>query len=1316
MVTVLSSRPPLVSFLIAATVSSVPVASRIVELRSAVRQACGDAFLVEPRVVRRIVRELHGFARLSARIPHTEVLVVHAENVKSLAHPDELGLEDFQSLPTLSVLVAQPEEFEIEKHCVQDQLQVLWQRLFHGCIDLQMQRHMNSGRLTRDSVHACIDKLGQVEFDEAHAVLKTELRLIDPESHLETFCEFCAVYLQLSAFAPDLLPIWFPSLEDVSHVEPILNEFVDAERLLDACHLAGATEPYLIPAAVRDEQSLALERDSWADEVSVTPSKGRYLRLMKRHERWAERGNTVRAAVLAARAAEAATTDDERTVAAELADHDIRRLAERLQHALNFPAEYLQDWQKSLGELLKNSAIGFWNSDQRLLYDLQKVCLDHERTIYRVDLVKWIVSRGRRPLRRPLTNIREVMMAKHLASSASRLVYVRLSGEERERLSHLLHEAAALAEQQMRHRMRSAVHDTILGVGLRPYSVPERVAFDKMVEEALDCITERGYLTMGYLRDAISRNDLKLPDLTDPKDLIRGDHLLRTDDRLDVNLDGVYRRGEFYLRWLQVVSSLAFGTRTGRFFTLFMAIPFGGAVVIVVGLAHLLAVLTGAHQKEVEAAEKAAQSAVAEMAAEGSSTDAADVQDADSEGADSETDSSSDADGSDVAAASNTAVTTDGSTAQPVDASVPVSDQTVETTAPAPAPNAIDSSATASDVVDTNGDAGNRTADSSTVDNSNVSADGLAVDAERVDDLMPLHNDQSPDRAVIELEVPPHPVYTFVHDNTIPLTVLVGFLLIGLIHLPVFRTVFFNMTRQLWKGIRRLFYDLPLKVLRLPIIQQIWRSRPFVKARRYVINPFLGVMALGWLMPVLLGRSPLDWWLIGVIAVLVSFLLNSRLGRDAEELTAEWLANAWYDLRSRFLIALLDWTIDLFKWLLNQLERFIYAVDEWLRFHSGETWVSVLVKAVLGVVWSFVSFLVRIYVNLLIEPTLHPVKHFPVVTVAHKIFLPVILMIEHQMRNTLTPYLGIALAGPITWFNIVFLPGIFGFLVWELKENWRLYESNRVTTLRPVTIGSHGESGGRLLKPGFHSGTLPKLFRQLRRIERKPVSFKRFSQRRALRETLEHTERDILRFVERDLIQLLKYCPAWHGRNLRCPRVHAASNSFLAELTCDEIQVTPLYLLFQEQSGWLVASISQYGWLDLATPEMQHSFETALRGFYAKASVELVREQIERQLVGPHPYDIRAVGLLIWPEHQFDQEIVVDLHRRHQLRPFPPQKAAEYGMQPMTRETVVFGDEETLWSDWKQVWSIPVDSESSRPLPLACMQSARTSLIAWRGR
>src|SRR5438876_11244753 len=99
---------------------------------------------------------------------------------------------------------------------------------------------------------------------------------------------------------------------------------------------------------------------------------------------------------------------------------------------------------------------------------------------------------------------------------------------------------------------------------------------------------------------------------------------------------------------------------------------------------------------------------------------------------------------------------------------------------------------------------------------------------------------------------------------------------------------------------------------------------------------------------------------------------------------------------------------------------------------------------------------------------------------------------------------------------------MFGFLVWELKENWRLYEANRSEGLRPVIVGDHGETMGGLLRPGIHSGTLPKLFAKLRKSERRAPgdadekgAFKRL-------ESLHHVEESIRRFVERDLIALLR--------------------------------------------------------------------------------------------------------------------------------------------------------------------------------------------------
>ena len=88
---------------------------------------------------------------------------------------------------------------------------------------------------------------------------------------------------------------------------------------------------------------------------------------------------------------------------------------------------------------------------------------------------------------------------------------------------------------------------------------------------------------------------------------------------------------------------------------------------------------------------------------------------------------------------------------------------------------------------------------------------------------------------------------------------------------------------------------------------------------------------------------------------------------------------------------------------------------------------------------------------------------------------------------------------------------------------------------------------------------------------------------------------------------------AWHGAGLRCDHVHAASNSIQVHLACDRLSDQTLLMLFQEQSGWVVATISETGWLRYASAEQVRSLENALEGFYRRAGVELVREQLVRQ-------------------------------------------------------------------------------------------------------
>ena len=63
-------------------------------------------------------------------------------------------------------------------------------------------------------------------------------------------------------------------------------------------------------------------------------------------------------------------------------------------------------------------------------------------------------------------------------------------------------------------------------VDLRPEHVPEGIARDKLIEELLDRVVERGFLQIGDLRDAIARNRLKLPDLAGPATFFTGDRLI----------------------------------------------------------------------------------------------------------------------------------------------------------------------------------------------------------------------------------------------------------------------------------------------------------------------------------------------------------------------------------------------------------------------------------------------------------------------------------------------------------------------------------------------------------------------------------------------------------------------------------------------------------------------------------------------------------------------------------------------------------------------------------------------------------------------
>src|SRR5262249_13420846 len=154
-------------------------------------------------------------------------------------------------------------------------------------------------------------------------------------------------------------------------------------------------------------------------------------------------------------------------------------------------------------------------------------------------------------------------------------------------LRALLHEAQPDADAAVRAVLRPRVETALDEVGLQPRNLPERVARDKLVAELGDGALERGFLGVGHVRDALSRNQLKLDDLR-ARELVPGDALLGMNRRLGRSLAGVYRPAEVYLRFLHRLSTLFFGNPVGRFLTLYAILPFLGAYVLLEGLSHVV--------------------------------------------------------------------------------------------------------------------------------------------------------------------------------------------------------------------------------------------------------------------------------------------------------------------------------------------------------------------------------------------------------------------------------------------------------------------------------------------------------------------------------------------------------------------------------------------------------------------------------------------------------------------------------------------------------------------------------------------------------
>ena len=1021
--------------------------------------------LVPVRFLRRVIRRHYGLAS-NQRPPHDLCFDVARDELLAIVSNSELS--QFGTLPERVLLLPLPADDSLTDTEV---LVDLWRRLFHAKVDLAIEQKGTN-----------LNPIGATLLHEIRTVLDEGHRLSDCPSDADVMREFAALLLEVHYFHTVRIESYFPGLPHAHDVIRRLDEQLGAKAIFDAARLPGVTHS---AATSEQEQIEPLCSAAIIDDPAS----------ISRAQRAVQAGNDVRAAILYRK-----LNDIPR------ADECLRHLTERLKDPLHLDDAAAEQWHEALRPLLEPATHGFWTVSDRLLYQLQKACLDVEHKVYAIDLVEMIVTIGKQPLKRLLDKPREVKILRRLRTALSISQRAKVTAEQRRHLEELLLREIEKGEQRVRAEDRPLLRQVFDEVGLVPTNQAEQVARDKVVEELLDVLCSRGFLTMSDLRDAIARNRLKMNDLAGPFELIGGDPLIRANRILALRLDGVYRRGEIYLRTLQRGSSVAFGTVMGRLLMTFAILPFGGSYVLLEGARHFLKAMFGLGR----------------------------------------------------------------------------------------------------------------------------------FAAARIDRHFLGNLEQ-------------RPILRHHHEfgwlTTPEAIILVGVFLLAMIQVPWFR-------RRVSGCAYWLLIKLPLGIFYSPQVQIVFGNVVTRFVLSYLLTPLICGSAVFVLTRILHFSWDSAFAAAGCAVLLTGVLFRTPWGEGLEERLDETLAHVWRIVSVNFVIGLITWVLHFFGAIVEAIERGIYAVDEWLRFHEGQGSFSFVFKLIFGTIWFFIAYLFKFAWNLLVEPQINPIKHFPVVTVSHKLLLPMVPSVASAFHTSI--------ATVTTVF--VGIPGIFGFLVWEFKENWKLYRANASSAIGPAAVGLHGERIRSLLRPGVHSGGVPKTFAKWRRAQRRG----RPTRAAKLHHHLEEIAEAIHHLAQRQLIAYLRISKRWDNLPTRTSSVRLATNRIRIHLSIDHWQ-SEVVVSLEQRGSFLIGSIEERGWLDKLNEKQFAAFRDAVTGFYKLAGVDVLREQAAAILdIDPAWLDGGDDGLLV-------------------LRPGEPEPIVIDEDEPRMAE-LLFSQRSLAWSVWVERW------------------------------
>ncbi len=403
------------------------------------------------------------------------------------------------------------------------------------------------------------------------------------------------------------------------------------------------------------------------------------------------------------------------------------------------------------------------------------------------------------------------------------------------------------------------------------------------------------------------------------------------------------------------------------------------------------------------------------------------------------------------------------------------------------------------------------------------------------------------------LELLPH------FDKAFKLATATDVLLLGgltaiVMHTGIGRHVALSLWRGLVAVLRFVFRDGLNRLLRWRPLAELLSTGLVRGLGRNLVQPLLiGILPLIpiILLAVFVEEVPIEpgLWLVVLAFALGTLARNTPAGRRFLDNLSTRIGGYLRRINQTLVIGVIQWLLTFFKEVTRGFSQILYRVDDALVPHLGERMEARLFKALVTPLWRFAEALIQFYVTVLVEPQVNPVKHFPIVSIGHKLLLPFLPAITAAFVDISGSVLPKVIAYPLVTLTIVVLPGLFGFFVWELKENWKLYQANHreglaaagqeqddlpglargaegaaTLPVEPAAVGPHGESVRALMARGFHAGALPKGFDRLRRVLRAEMRDQAPHARRMLRVQgqLQEVQHAFCVFIERELTYALR--------------------------------------------------------------------------------------------------------------------------------------------------------------------------------------------------